>query len=270
MKNFLTSIALVGLVVACGTKKSNGVKSTNNNEEIQVFCNEINSHVFDPKFPKDTTFTTISYCYYPEENKGYQSTVNQLIKEYLGVNWLSEKTLVDKKLDDDYFSDFAKSFENEFLIAKKDWEDMFPWNLEMNIVVRQDDFKNFVQCSFSNYSFTGGAHPNSQLEYHFIDKKTGREMKIENICLDMATLNKRAEPYFLKQNEIPENTDYEEYGLSFKNNQFHVSPNFWFEKEYLTFYYNQYEIGPYAAGVFEISIPLSELQDIFSIDFKKM
>ena len=268
MRFFLIVIGLSVGLSSCGTKRKLENQPLNANEEIQIFCNQINSHVFDPNFPNDTTFTTISYCYFPEENLPYKVTVNQLIKEYLGVNWLSERTLVDAKLDDDYFSDFAQSFENEFLAAKTDWEDMFPWALEMNIDIQPNDFKNYLQCSFSNYSFTGGAHPNSQLEYHFIDKKSGKELKLKDICINLNELNKRAEPYFLKQNEIPENTDYQEYGLSFENNTFHVSNNFWFEKEYLTFFYNQYEIGPYAAGVFEISIPLSEVEELFSIKFE--
>jgi len=268
MRFFITSFVISFGFISCGIKKKTNNQPANVNQEIQIFCNQINSHVFDPNFPSDTAFTVLNYCYFPEENLPYQKTTNQLIKEYLGVNWLSERTLVDAKLDDDYFNDFAKSFENEFLAAKKDWEEMSPWALEMNIDIQQDDFKNYLQCSFSNYSYTGGAHPNSQLEYHLIDKKSGNELELKDICINLNELNNRAEPYFLKQNEIPENTDYQEYGLSFENNKFHVATNFWVEKENLTFFYNQYEIGPYAAGVFEISIPLAEVEDLFSIKFE--
>ena len=51
------------------------------------------------------------------------------------------------------------------------------------------------------------------------------------------------------------------------DNQFHVSENYWFDTENIYFFYNQYEIGPYSAGTFEVKVPIVEIQELFSIEF---
>ena len=106
---------------------------------------------------------------------------------------------------------------------------------------------------------TGGAHPNFACDYHNYDLLTGNQIKLNEIFTPnyAATLNKAGEKIFKKN--IDRNND----GIwDFGKGGFHLNSNFAITPGGLLFLFNQYEIGPYAAGSPEIFIPYKEIENI--------
>ncbi len=66
----------------------------------------------------------------------------------------------------------------------------------------------------------------------------------------------KAEIAFKKVNNINENISYSEAGFDFLGNKFILSANYAFLGDSIKLYYNPYEIAPYAAGDFEVTVPL--------------
>lgn len=258
----LVAIAIFSLlVVSCGTAQKGSEKQSSK------VCLDMSSSTTSASYPDDTTFADLNVCFYEDLKEPHHFAVNELIKTYMGVQWMSENSIVNDTLNSAYFEKFIAAFFEEYTLAKTDWEDMGPWFLEMDISIDDSSLKNFVNCALTTYTYTGGAHPNGAITYYVVNKSTGELLFLEDVCINITELNKKVEPYFLAQNEIPVGTNYEEYGLSFDDNQFHVSENYWFDTENIYFFYNQYEIGPYSAGTFEVKVPIVEIQELFSIEF---
>ncbi len=79
-------------------------------------------------------------------------------------------------------------------------------------------------------------------------------------------LNNIAEKIFREQNKIPAGTDLNAAGFWFEDNKFEVSDHFAILNKGLLFYYNAYEIAPYAFGPTELIVPYNEIKKIISAD----
>ncbi len=168
-----------------------------------------------------------------EENS---ENVDQLIKEYL----------------DEY-----KKFKREFPDSWQQWE------VERTAeIVFQDE--NILAADIHEYSFLGGAHPNSYLNFYNFNLSTGELIKLSDLFIDgyETELNKVAESIFRKEKGISRNVDMSKSGYWFKDNKFSVNNNFLLNDEGILFYYNSYEIAPYAVGPTRIFIPYENIKHI--------
>ncbi|NJO02353.1 MAG: DUF3298 domain-containing protein [Bacteroidia bacterium] len=67
----------------------------------------------------------------------------------------------------------------------------------------------------------------------------------------------------LRQNyNIRADQSLSEFGFSFPEAKFYLSDNFYLKPEGLGFFYNVYEIAPYAVGFQDIFIPYEEIQSL--------
>jgi hypothetical protein len=82
----------------------------------------------------------------------------------------------------------------------------------------------------------------------------------------MNGLNNVAEKIFCKVKELKPEDNLEEAGFWFKGNKFSFNENFGIRNEGLVFYFNSYEIAPYAMGPTEIMIPYSEIKNLVKQD----
>jgi hypothetical protein len=113
-----------------------------------------------------------------------------------------------------------------------------------------------------HYSFTGGAHPNSFRSYHAFDLKTGKELEMKSFVSDSVALLNLVEGYFRKTEKISKDVNLEEEGYFLLNNQFALPVSYVFTPTGILFYYNPYEIAPYARGAIQFTIPYAQLKDI--------
>jgi len=167
-----------------------------------------------------------------------------------------------------------KSVETSFEVFQKNYNEFkrdFPdapgcWKVELKGDTVMTTSK-VVQYRLDHYAFTGGAHPNSFRSFHIFDRMTGKETDIKKFVKDSASLLKLVEQNFRKTENLAPDVDLEKAGYFLLDNQFFIPSNYAFTPKGVLFYYNPYEIAPYARGVIQFVVPYSELESLID---KKM
>ena len=161
-----------------------------------------------------------------------------------------QKELVNQK--EAYFSqgqEDAKEYTPDF-------EQIWDENFYMKVFSNQNDV---LTISYENDGFSGGAHGYYNILFKNFDLKNNAVIQLSDVFIDV---NKIDWNKILMKNF--KNLDQKEMLLVDK---IPVNNNFYFDSRNITFVYNQYEITAYAAGVVEISIPLSELKAYLKPEF---
>lgn len=139
-----------------------------------------------------------------------------------------------------------------------------PWSLETEgQVLFQND--KLVSVQLYQYSYTGGAHPNTYSTVWMFNKANHEPLGWQDLGVKRDTLEVIAEKAFRKAAEIPVNQSLEEAGF-FEGEEFSLPQNYGLVKEGLLLYYNTYEIAPYVFGPTEVIIPWSDLKVVFETD----
>ncbi len=161
------------------------------------------------------------------------------------------------------FEAIAQSIFEDYNSVKADYEDYsIAWVLEKRI--KFNSYKNIATLYYDEYSYLGGAHPNSVFEYYNFDATSGNRLSINDLVLPELEndLIKLGEKKFREIKNIPHNQSLVSAGYWFESNMFYLSESFIVTDSGLVFLYNPYEIAPYAEGVTELFIPNEELKDI--------
>ncbi len=139
------------------------------------------------------------------------------------------------------------------------------YGLERNIKVETDTLGIFA-VEFFEYSFYGGAHPNTSTTFSNINLENGKEIKLDEILSDgfENEINKIGERNFRQVKQLKPDEDLQEAGFWFDENGFRLNNNFLITKKGLKFFFNPYEIAPYALGVTELLIEYSELMNLIN------
>ena len=111
-----------------------------------------------------------------------------------------------------------------------------------------------------NFSYTGGAHPNYYVSKKIFDKETGQLLQLLDIVKDTSSLKKLVEIDFRKQVEISPTESLSAAGFWFEKDQFKLPLNVGMTNDGLGFYYNPYEVAPYAQGTIEIILPFEKVE----------
>lgn len=112
-------------------------------------------------------------------------------------------------------------------------------------------------------SYEGGAHGSHTISYMNFSKTTGKQLQLEDVFAD-----NYKEPLTLilldaLKNHLQVETIDELHDEGYLNLiDMYPSKNFLLSPEGIKFYYNAYEIAPYAAGPTELTIPYKALKDI--------
>ncbi len=139
-----------------------------------------------------------------------------------------------------------------------------PWSLETEgQVLFQND--KFVSVQLHQYSYTGGAHPNTFSTVWMFNKTNNEPLRWQDLGVKTDTLEVIAEQAFREAAEIPTSKTLEEAGF-FEGEEFSLPQNYGLVKDGLLLYYNTYEIAPYVFGPTEVVIPWADLKVVFETD----
>ena len=156
----------------------------------------------------------------------------------------------------------------EYETFKNDFPEAFQlWSLERIGKVRHNSDYIF-SMELSEYSYLGGAHPNTHINFVNYNLKSGEEIKLDDLFIDNfeEDLNSIAESEFRKIKELSNKVDLGQAGFWFDNNRFHLNNNFLITDSSLIFYYNNYEITAYAFGPTELEISYLKIKDLIKSD----
>jgi len=195
------------------------------------------------------------------ENQLVQDSINVQIKYELLQPIGIEKNNTSFELMMQNFIDEYKYFKKEFPDSYQQWE------FERKVTARYID-KNILCCEFREYSYLGGAHPNSFLTFANFNLNSAEIINLSDILIDgyLDELNNIAEQIFRKEKELADEINLTEAGFWFDDDKFSVNHNFTIGKDGLTFYYNSYEITAYAYGPTEMFIPYNSIKKLIKPD----
>jgi len=166
------------------------------------------------------------------------------------------------------FEELMQNFIEEYKNFKKEFPKAWQaWEIERKAVNNFND-DNILSCSFREYSYLGGAHPNSFLTFINFNLKSGEIINLLDLLIEgyQDELNNIAEPIFRKEKELTPEENLTEAGFWFDDDKFSINNNFSIGKEGLTFYYNTYEITAYAYGPTELFIPYKSIKKLIKPD----
>jgi hypothetical protein len=191
------------------------------------------------------------------ENKTVKTKINNSIETLFSSNGRDGSGVVD-------FNSEMNTFIQDYDSFIKEFPDSYQaWFIERTGEVRLNK-ENIFSIDCMEYSYTGGAHSNTNVSFKNFNLNNGDEIKLSDIISEAKKnkLTKIAEEEFRKLKNITPDADLKQAGFWFENNKFYLNENFLIGDSSLVFYYNNYEITAYAFGPTELEIPYSKLKDI--------
>ena len=118
------------------------------------------------------------------------------------------------------------------------------------------------------YGFVGGAHPNTFVRLLSLDPGTGQPLSLGDLFAGsfQEPLRALAEVRFREQRGLGAEASFSDEGLWFEDDVYRLNDNFSVGLDGLRFYYNNYEIAPYAFGPTEILVPRTALVALVRTD----
>lgn len=183
---------------------------------------------------------------------------------------------LNKRIQDDILSSFvedvnsqdieqmAYQFIQEFKKESKDSGDArINWFFKKNIRVLLNT-PQLISFQTEDTLYTGGAHGDYTVKFINIDLDIMKDANLDDLLLPSyeAELNLVGEKIFRKSYDLSPDQNLEEAGFTFENNTFALNDNFGITKNGLLFYFNTYEVAPYAMGSIDILIPYDQIQDL--------
>lgn len=207
----------------------------------------------------DTAFgCTYLKAEYPVFTSGsHKDEINRIILGYMVDSVFTTETQAGNKTLDG----LAASLFSEYIKLKEEIPD-FDAGYVLEITASAAfNSKGILTVFVGNYSYTGGAHPNSFLKYFVFDLSTGKTLKTADIFEQgfEKKLNKMIEKKFRKQYELSDDKPLTE--ILFEN-KIEFNNNFAITKEGIEFLYNKYEIMAYVYGPAEIKFSFEELKGL--------
>ena len=190
---------------------------------------------------------------------------NGLVKEKINnsiSDLFAQDILGGNKSND--FETQMNSFIEEYESLIKEFPDAYQsWFIERTGEVKLNK-GNIFSIDYMEYSFTGGAHPNTFVTFRNFSLLDGEEIVLDQIIStdEQSELTKIAEAEFRKLKELTSDADLGQAGFWFENNKFYLNDNFLIDDSSLVFYYNSYEITAYAFGPTELTIPYSKIKTL--------
>ncbi len=210
-----------------------------------------------PLYP-DTNIVGISLFYrllLPKVNKTLQKVIMDTIFGYPNLT-------IDEKIQKDIDQNIFDYYETMALLGKSEILDdtitaSYSYETYMDKLFENN---SFIIMILDNSSYTGGAHGIYYSISYVFDKKANKQISLNDIFYDKDTTNiKNLIIDKLKKTGYYENVYTEVY----------ISNDFYFDNKYFYFFYNPYDIAPYAAGPVEVKIPFEEIKKYFKPSFSK-
>lgn len=182
--------------------------------------------------------------------------INQYIRDQMS---LFVQTGEDAALLDTMIVAYFRSFD-EF---KSDFPDSYGgWEIEVEAKVSYQSDRT-LSIYFSQFSYLGGAHPNSAVSFLNMDPKSGEALSLDQLVLDENSLLKLSEQKFREYHEVEEGLSLSEDGRFFlPETGFFLANAIGFKDGKFWVIYIPYEIGPYVMGSTELDFSKEELSGV--------
>lgn len=211
----------------------------------------------------------IDYTQFQENTPAFQR-INDSILYYVKTTLSLEDSKISplvslEDLGNRFIQDYNEYTAEAKIRAEEDNSDPWitPWDIETTVQVNYES-PQAVSLTMSNYAYTGGAHPNSNVTLLTYSSITGKPIKIKDLIKNRTKFNKLAEQKFRETNEIAPQDNLNDKGF-FWDGKFQLPANIGLVPEGLYFFYNSYEIAAYAVGPTDFVLTWEELGDLVDV-----
>jgi hypothetical protein len=120
-----------------------------------------------------------------------------------------------------------------------------------------------LTLSIFDFSYAGGAHPNTVTVYAVLDPATAHEVPLDSVLVPGARprLIGLVEEAFRAARGMAADSSFADAGFWFKG-RFELTPNWGMTADGLVFHYNAYEVGPYVMGATTAVVPWAKLAGV--------
>lgn len=193
-----------------------------------------------------------------EGDTALSAVVNRQIQEQNFSMWVTGDQEF-KGMEDavsSFFKDY-KRFRTDYPEAPQEWT--FETVAK---VIHQSD--SLISIRFENFSYLGGAHPNTVVIYLNLDLSENADVLVhEKMLVNRDKLLELAEEKFRQHHEVDPGVKLEDDGRFFLDeDSFFLPAAMGYEEDEFVLLYNAYEIGPYAMGRTELRFSLEELEGV--------
>lgn len=175
---------------------------------------------------------------------------------------ISSNTLSADALLDHEFDQFASTYKQMSRFDKNDSPALF-WikSEQQQVLINEFDLLCIESAS---YVYTGGAHGMENFRFLLIDLAAGSTISKENLFLaeKESLLSQLITNTFRVQNGVPTEQSLTAFGLF--TDTIRANDNIFMNYSGIGFYYNSYEIAPYAFGHSSVLIPYEALFPVMS------
>ena len=193
--------------------------------------------------------------YYAQEAH-MQDFVNQSF-EQLQKNFSDKSTNLEKYAQEELLESGVQYF--------------YPYSNYMEQEISRHDSR-VVSLVAINHVYSGGIHPNSFQTAENLDLQTMRQLKLEDVIYEERIEEFQSLVRDLLQERFRK-LDLElfledcESTISKSLSYGSMTPYWYFSPQGLVIFYNQYELGPYTAGIIRIEMSYSDLEDILREEY---
>lgn len=189
-------------------------------------------------------------------------SLRQFIREHSLADVSSTALAADV---DDLFNRFAREYEQ---VAGHYGQPCHGWTLNRKLECLLNAGGLF-SVSALDFSYTGGAHPNTNITLQTFDLTTGQLVDFSQIIdtAMLATFVITVEKTFRRVHDITDTTSWTSAGFWFEKG-FTLPKNMALTPEGFYLVYNAYEVAPYSTGATELMIPATELEPLLNQEWK--
>ena len=262
MKNLLLLFVAAIAFTACQSKSESASTETVSTIKVDSVTYKLESPPIVSK-EGDTTISSFSINY-PKLSGGDEAVITK-------INTQIEQLVKDQVFSMDETAPATKTGSVEALAKGflKEFEDLAKENTDQPSIGWDYEgtgdtlliSSKVISIYYQVYTFTGGAHGNSNITYLNFNTQTGELLKLTDIVSDTTSLKKMAELKFeTTQKAFAKDTDFEFNRTDyFWGSPFFLPANIGVTKNGLVFLYNPYEAAAYAYGSISFDLTWQEL-----------
>lgn len=257
-------VAVSGFLFSCSDKmnKNAGLLEF---DSIQV---NKTAHLFgDTAKPACNLVINFSYPVKASDELLKDTLTKYFISACFGDKYIGEQPKeVVKQYTDAYVQEYRRDLEPMYLEDEKDKEEesaIGAWysyykGIESHVQLYE---KNFLVYRIDYNEYTGGAHGIYMSSFLNMDLGLMRPLRLDDIFVGeyQEVLTDLIWNQLMADNDAKTRSEVEDMGYG-STGEIAPTENFYLDKEGITFYYNVYDITPYAMGPVSISIPYQMME----------
>ena len=257
-------VAVSGFLFSCGDKMK---KDTGSLEFDSIQVNKT-AHLFgDTAKPACNLLINFAYPSKSSDELLKDTLDKYFIAACFGDKYMGEKPQeVVKQYTEAYISEYRRDLEPMYLEDEKDKKDessIGAWysyykGIESHVQLYE---KNLLVYRIDYNEYTGGAHGIYMTTFLNMDLGLMRPLRLDDVFVGeyQEPLTDLIWNQLMADNEAKTRAELEDMGYG-STGEIAPTENFYLDKDGVTFYYNVYDITPYAMGPVTVSIPFQMLE----------